>query len=75
MPKVFLKKGDEVTLIAGDDKGKQGTVLKVIPKISKVIVSGCNVSKKAVKPSENNPKGGFIFKECPIHISNIKKLD
>lgn len=74
MSKLFVKKGDEVMLIAGDDKGKKGIILKAMPKISKVIVSGCNISKKAVKPSDNNPKGGFILKEFPIHISNIKKL-
>ena len=75
MSKFVIKKGDEVVLIAGDDKGKRGTVLKVIPKNSMVIVSGCRIAKKAVKPSDSNPKGGFIFKEAPVHISNIKKLD
>lgn len=68
-----IKKDDTVIVIAGDDKGKTGKVLKVFPKDSKVIVEGCNVVKKAVKPSDNNPKGGFISKEKPIHISNVKK--
>ena len=63
-----IKRDDMVTIIAGDDKGKSGKVLKVFPKDSKVIVEGCNIVKKAVKPSDNNPKGGFITKEKPIHI-------
>ena len=68
-----IKRDDMVLVIAGDDKGKSGKVLKVLPKESKVIVEGCNVVKKAIKPSDNNPKGGFITKEKPIHISNVKK--
>lgn len=68
-----IKRDDMVTIIAGDDKGKNGKVLKVLPKESKIVVEGCNVVKKAVKPSDNNPKGGFISKEKPIHISNVKK--
>lgn len=74
MSKCKLKKGDTVLVISGDDKGKQGTILKIIPKISKVLISDCNIVKKAIKPSESNPKGGFLFKESPIHISNVKKL-
>ncbi len=69
-----IKRDDIVTIIAGDDKGKSGKVLKVLPKDSKVIVEGCNIVKKSVKPSDSNPKGGFINKEKPIHISNVKKL-
>lgn len=74
MSKNKLKKGDMVLVLAGDSKGKQGTIVKIMPKISKVVVSDCNIVKKAIKPSESNPKGGFVFKESPIHISNIKKL-
>lgn len=74
MVKCSLKKGDEVVIITGDHKGKKGTILRIIPKDHKAIVGGCNIVKKTVKPSENNPKGGFIFKEYPIHISNMKKL-
>lgn len=68
-----IKRDDMVLIIAGDDKGKTGKVLKVLPKESKVIVEGCNIVKKAIKPSDNNPKGGFVSKEKPIHISNVKK--
>ncbi|CAM2783368.1 50S ribosomal protein L24 [Helicobacter burdigaliensis] len=75
MAKFKIKKGDMVEIIAGDDKGKKAKILRVIPKNSQVIVEGCKVAKKAVKPSEKNPKGGFIDKEMPIHISNVKKAE
>jgi len=73
--KFKIKKGDTVVVIAGDDKGKTGEVLKVIPKKDAVIVAGCKVAKKAVKPTEENKEGGFINKEMPIHISNVKKVE
>ncbi len=76
MAKKFkIKKGDEVLIIAGDDKGKKGEVLKVLTKKDAVIVAGCKVAKKAVKPSEENKDGGFVDKEMPIHISNVKKVE
>ena len=75
MVKFKIKKGDTVELIAGDDKGKTGEVLKVLPKKSQVIVAGCKVAKKAVKPDEQNQSGGFEDKEMPIHISNVRKVE
>ncbi len=75
MAKMKIKKGDTVKIIAGDDKGKVAEVLKVMPKTSQVIVAGCKLVKKAVKPTEENPKGGFITKEMPIHISNVAKVE
>jgi large subunit ribosomal protein L24 len=76
MAKKFkIKKGDTVLVIAGDDKGKTGEVLKVLPKKDAVIVAGCKIAKKAVKPTEENKEGGFINKEMPIHISNVKKVE
>jgi large subunit ribosomal protein L24 len=76
MAKTFkIKKGDQVMVIAGDDKGKTGEVLRVLPKKDAVIVAGVKVVKKAVKPSETNKEGGFITKEMPIHISNVKKVE
>lgn len=75
MAKFIIKKGDTVTVIAGDDKGKNGEVLRVLPKKSQVIIKGCKVVKKAVKPSDKNKDGGFISKELPIHISNVKKVE
>ncbi len=73
MSKVKFKRGDIVTIIAGDDKGKSGEVLAVFPKKNTLIVKDCKVAKKAVKPTEDNKKGGFVAKEMPIHISNVKK--
>ena len=76
MAKKFkIKKGDTVMIIAGDDKGKTGTVLKVLTKKDAVIVEGCKIAKKAIKPTEENKEGGFINKEMPIHISNVKKVE
>jgi len=73
--KLKIKKGDTVKIIAGDDKGKEAEVLKVMPKTSQVIVAGCKVAKKATKPTEQNPQGGFSEIEMPINISNVKKVE
>ncbi len=76
MAKTFkIKKGDQVMVIAGDDKGTTGEVLEVLTKKEAVIVSGCKMAKKAVKPSEQNKEGGFSNVEMPIHISNVKKVE
>jgi large subunit ribosomal protein L24 len=75
MAKYKIKKGDTVKIIAGDDKGKSGKVLQVMIKEGKVIVEGCKVAKKAVKPTEENKNGGFMNKEMPIDISNVAKLE
>ena len=72
--KLKIKKGDKVKIIAGDDRGKEGTVLSIKPKTAQVIVGECNVAKKAVKPNDENKTGGFERKEMPIHISNVKKV-
>ena len=72
--KLKLKKGDEVILIAGKDKGKTGKITKMHPDISKAIVSGVNKVKKHQKP-DNNQAGGIIEKEMPIHISNLSYYD
>ena len=74
--KLKIKKGDMVKIIAGDDKGKTGEVLAVLPKEKKVIVKDCKVAKKTVKPDqEKNPEGGFVNKEMPIDISNVAKVE
>jgi large subunit ribosomal protein L24 len=73
--KFKIKKGDQVLIIAGDDKGKTAEVLRVLTKQDAVIVAGCKLAKKAVKPSEENKDGGFQDKEMPIHISNVKKVE
>ncbi len=73
--KIKIKKGDTVKILAGDDKGKEAEVLLVMPKSSQVIVEGCKTVKKAIKPTEQNPKGGFENKEMPINISNVAKVE
>ena len=79
MPKKFkIKKGDQVLIIAGDDKGKTGEVLAVLPKggnTGKVIVQDCKIAKKTIKPSDDNKDGGFVNKEMPIDISNVTKVE
>jgi len=73
--KFKIKKGDTVKIIAGDDKGKEAKVIAVLPKTSQVLVEGCKVAKKAIKPDDKNPNGGFANKEMPIHISNVAKVE
>ncbi|PSM53167.1 50S ribosomal protein L24 [Campylobacter blaseri] len=73
--KYKIKKGDEVKVIAGNDKGKTGVVKAVLPKKGQVIVEGCKIVKKAIKPSDKNPKGGFINEEKPMDISNVAKVE
>ena len=75
MSKFNFKKGDTVEIIAGDDRGTKAVVLEVMPKKNKVIVEGCKIAKKAVKPTEENTKGGHINKEMPIDVSNVKKVE
>ncbi len=70
-PKVHVKKDDMVKVIAGKDKGREGKVLKVFPEESRVIVEGINIIKKHVKPSQDNPQGGIVEREAPIHSSNV----
>ena len=66
-----IKKGDTVEVIAGDNKGSTGKVMKVIPSKKRVIVEGLNLAHKHVRPSQRNPQGGRIRIEQPIHISNV----
>lgn len=66
-----IRKGDRVTVTTGKNKGKKGKVLKVVPAKNRVIVEGVNLLKKHTKPTKDNPKGGIIEKEAPIHISNV----
>jgi large subunit ribosomal protein L24 len=73
--KMKIKKGDNVKIIAGDDKGTIAEVLAVMPKSNQVIVQGCKIAKKTVKPTEENKEGGFVDKEMPIHISNVQKVE
>ena len=72
--KLKLKKGDEVIVLAGKDKGKTGKIIKVLPKEMKAIVSEINRVKKNQKPDNNQP-GGIVDKEMPMHISNLSFYD
>ena len=72
--KIKLKKGDEVIVLTGKDKGKRGKIVRVIPDIRKAVVSDINKYKKHQKPGNNEP-GGIIEKDMPIHISNLAFFD
>ena len=66
-----IKTGDLVVVISGDDKGKTGKALKVLPKTHQVVVEGVNVNKKHVKPNQNNAEGKIVDKTAPIDVSNV----
>ncbi len=74
-PKYRIKKGDTVLVVAGEDKGMEGRVLKVYLDTGRAIVEGVNVIKRHTKPNTQYPNGGIIEKEAAIHISNIKLVD
>ncbi len=74
MTKIKIKSGDTVQVIAGDHKGTEGKVLKVLRDKNKAIIEGVNMVKKHTKPSAQNPQGGIVEKEAPIHISNLSLL-
>jgi len=74
--KMKLKKGDEVEVIAGKDKGKRGQIVKVSPTTNRVVVTGINIVKKATKPNPQTGEGGGIIpKEGSIHASNVMRVD
>ena len=66
-----IRKGDNVVVLAGKDKGKQGTVSRVLPKTNQVIVDGINVAKKHQKPQGANQQGGIIDRDMPVDASNV----
>ena len=66
-----IKKGDTVKVLSGNDKGKTGEVLEVIPKTEKIVVKGINIKKKHVKPRRQGEEGGIIPSEFPIHSSKV----
>jgi len=74
MAKLKIKKGDNVVVITGRDKGKTGEVLRVLPARSRVIVQGVNVVKRHTRPRMGDP-GGIVEKELAIHISNVAHVD
>jgi large subunit ribosomal protein L24 len=66
-----IKKGDSVVVRSGKDKGRTGTVLQVLPKDEKVLVSGVNIATRHRKPTQGNPQGGIDRREAPMHISKV----
>ena len=74
-PKLNLRKGDIVKVIAGDSKGSQGRILEVISQDRKVLVEGVNLVSKHTKPNAKNTQGGIVKKEAPIQMSNVMLVD
>lgn len=72
---MFVKTGDKVRVISGKDKGKEGTIIKSLPKKDRVVVEGVNMIKKHQKPNNANPQGGIVDTEAPIHVSNVMLID
>ena len=69
-----VKKGDNVLVIAGKDKGKKGKVLRAIPKLDRVVVEGANLRKMRIRPRKTSEKGQTIEAATAMHVSNVKKL-
>ena len=70
-----VKVGDNVKILAGKDKGKEGRVIKTLKKDNKVVVEGINMIKKHVKPNRMNEVGSIVDVEAPIHVSNVKVVE
>lgn len=75
MAKFKVKKGDTVKILAGESKGSTGRIVRVIPKMNRVVVEGVNMIKKHQKPSATSPQGGIVEMEAPLHISNVSLVD
>ena len=75
MSKLHIKKDDTVIVLAGEDKGKTGKVLKVLVDKNRAIVEGINIVSKSAKPSAKNPQGRIVKQEASIHISNLSLID
>jgi large subunit ribosomal protein L24 len=70
-----IKKGDRVILLTGKDKGRTGNVTKVMPKDSRVLISGLNMVQRHTRPSQGDPQGGIKHKEASVHVSNVAIVD
>jgi large subunit ribosomal protein L24 len=73
--KMHIRRGDRVRVIRGNDAGREGTVMEVLPKQNRVVVEGVNERKKHARPTEANPEGGIITFFAPVHASNVMLLD
>ncbi len=74
MPKksLKLKKKDNVLIICGEDKGKSGKIIGILPQKNRALVEGVNLNKKHMKPTQKAPQGGIVIQESSVHVSNIK---
>jgi len=70
-----IRKGDRVVVLTGKDKGRQGSVLKVLPKESRVVVEGLNMVQRHTRPTQLDPQGGIKNKEASLHLSNVALVD
>ena len=70
-----IKKGDRVVILTGKDKGRQGAVLKVLPKDERVVVEGLNMVQRHTRPTQTDPQGGIKNKEASLHLSNVAIAD
>lgn len=75
MPAFRLKKGDRVKVMRGNERGKEGTIMRVDREKNRVVVEGVNVRKRHMKPSQTNPEGGIVSFEAPLAASNVMLLD
>jgi large subunit ribosomal protein L24 len=75
MSKLHVKKGDQVVVLAGREKGKSGKIIHVMTKKGRVVVEGLQMVKKHTRKSQQNPNGAIIEREGSIHISNVKKAE
>jgi len=75
MPKFHVKKGDEVVVLAGKEKGKRGKIIAVLPKKNRVIVEGLHMLKRHMRKSQQHPNGAIVEREGTVHISNVKKAE
>jgi large subunit ribosomal protein L24 len=75
MPKVHVKKGDEVVVLAGKEKGKRGKIIAVAPKKNRAIVEGLQMIKRHTRKSQDHPQGAIVEREGSIHLSNLMKAD
>ena len=70
-----VRKGDKVMIVSGSHKGKTGTIMRVITKSDRVVITGLNLRTKHLKPTRLSPQGGIVTREAPIHVSNVMPVD
>ena len=71
MSSLHVKKGDRVKVLSGKDAGKEGEVIRTLPQRQRVVVEKVGMVKKAMRPTQQNPQGGIVSVEAPIHVSNV----